>query len=136
MEKGKVTENRLHAPRHVSADRDRETGGTKRSKYNNIKIGGYDSMKERRRARALQLMERAGLISGLEEQVKFTLIDEQRDPRTGKVLERACVYVADFTYHDNKGRYVVEDVKGVRTEVYRIKRKLMLSRYGIRITET
>lgn len=106
-----------------------------RSKYNNVQIGGYDSMKERRRAQALRLMERGGLIQDLHEQVKFLLIDEQRDPETGELWERECHYVADFTYREN-GRFIVEDVKGVRTDVYKIKKKLMLARYGIRIKET
>ena len=50
------------------------------------------------------------------------------------MIEKACKYVADFTYHEN-GDLVVEDAKGVKTEAYRIKKKLMLKEYGIKIRE-
>ena len=51
-----------------------------------------------------------------------------------KLLEHECSYIADFCYIRN-GETVVEDAKGYRTEVYRIKKKLMLERYGIQIRE-
>ena len=90
------------------------------NKYHAEKSGGYDSRKEHRRA--------------LREQVSYELIPAQRGA-DGKVIERACSYVADFVYTDKNGNTVVEDTKGVRTDVYVIKRKLMLKVYGIRITE-
>jgi hypothetical protein len=104
------------------------------NKYHAQKSGGYDSRKEHRRANELRLMQRAGLISNLREQVPYELIPTQRD-KDGKVLERACSYIADFVYTDEHGNTVVEDTKGVRTEVYRIKRKLMLKVHGICVTE-
>lgn len=104
------------------------------NKYHAEKSGGYDSRREHRRALQLQLMQRAGLISDLREQVRYELIPAQRSPE-GKLLERACHYVADFVYKDEHGNTIVEDTKGVRTDVYRIKRKLMLKVHGIRITE-
>lgn len=106
----------------------------KGNKYHAERSGGYASRKEQRRARELHLMQRAGLISSLREQVPYELIPRQCDDK-GKLLERACSYVADFVYTDKDGRTVVEDTKGVRTDVYRIKRKLMLQVYGIRISE-
>ena len=51
------------------------------------------------------------------------------------MLERACYYVADFVYAGADGYTVVEDVKGIRTKAYLMKRKLMLYRYGISIQE-
>lgn len=105
----------------------------KRSKYGAKKSGGYDSRKEHRRADQLKLMQRAGLISNLREQVKYVLIPAQRGS-DGKLLERECAYVADFVY-DKDGVTVVEDTKGFRTPEYRIKRKLMLYIHGIRIKE-
>ena len=54
--------------------------------------------------------------------------------KPGKVLEKECSYIADFAYFQN-GHLVVEDTKGFRTEGYKIKRKLMLERYGIQIRE-
>ena len=104
------------------------------NKYHAQATGGYDSRKELRRAGELRLMQKAGLISSLREQVRYELIPKQCDT-DGKVLERACTYIADFVYHDSKGNTVVEDTKGVRTDVYKIKRKLMLQVYGIIIHE-
>lgn len=103
------------------------------SKYGNRKITGpdgqkYDSVKEYHRYGCLRLLERAGEISDLKRQVKFELIPKQ-------VGERACNYIADFTYMEN-GKLVVEDVKGVKTDAYKIKKKLMLWIHGIRIKET
>lgn len=106
----------------------------KGNKYHAQPSGGYASRKEHRRANELRLMQRAGLISDLREQVSYELIPAQRDA-DGKLLERACAYVADFVYTDKDGNTVVEDTKGVRTDVYRIKRKLMLHVHGIRISE-
>lgn len=106
----------------------------KPNKYHAQKSGGYASRKEHRRANELRLLQRAGLISNLREQVPYELIPTQRAP-DGKVIERACSYIADFVYTDQHGNTVVEDTKGVRTDVYRIKRKLMLHVHGITITE-
>lgn len=110
----------------------------KSSKYHAVRVTcdgqRFDSRKEARRYAELQMLEQAGEISDLQRQVKFVLIPAQRDPETNRVIERECAYLADFTYREN-GKYVVEDVKGVRTDVYIIKRKLMLHRYGIRIRE-
>lgn len=94
----------------------------------------FDSRKEARRYAELRLMEKAGEISMLERQVPFQLIPAQRDAG-GKVIERAVNYMADFVYITRNGKRIVEDVKGYRTEVYKIKKKLMLHVYGIRIQE-
>jgi hypothetical protein len=98
------------------------------NKYHNKKTNGYASAAEANRALELHLLQRAGKISGLEEQVPFEIIPKQ-------LGETAVKYIADFTYWE-KGLFVVEDVKGVKTDVYRIKRKLMLLVHGIRIRET
>ncbi|MBR6271384.1 MAG: DUF1064 domain-containing protein [Lachnospiraceae bacterium] len=105
-------------------------------KYHNQKTNGFDSRKEALRYQQLCLMQSAGVIQNLECQVPFTLIPAQKD-ETGKVIERAVKYIADFVYFDNElGERVVEDVKGVKTKEYIIKRKLLLHKYGIRIKET
>ena len=124
----------------------------RRSKYGNRKtvVDGilFDSQKEAQRYRELLLLERAGKITALQRQVKYVLIPTQREFtneiykkgahqgnfKPGKVLEKECSYIADFAYIQD-GAYVVEDTKGVRTEAYKIKRKLMLERYGIQIRE-
>jgi hypothetical protein len=103
------------------------------SKYGNRKMKApdgqvFDSVKEFHRWGCLRLLERAGRISDLKRQVSYELIPKQEG-------ERACCYVADFTYYEN-GKLVVEDCKGCQTEVFRIKKKLMLWVHGIRIRIT
>ena len=116
----------------------------RRNKYGACKTGGHASRKEHRRAGELKLMQAAGRISGLREQVPYELIPAQfgecgTDLKGRPVrvcLERSCKYVADFVYTDNAtGQTVVEDTKGFRTKDYIIKRKLMLFIHGIRIRQ-
>ena len=109
----------------------------KKQKYNNS--GHGSSLKERNRAAVLELMQKKGLISDLQKQVVYSLIPAQYGVVDGKkkCLERACTYRADFVYFDERTKQlVVEDTKGCKTEVYKIKRKLMLHEHGIRIKET
>ena len=100
-------------------------------KYKNVKttIDGitFDSKKEATHYAELKLLARSGLIQNLRLQVPFELIPKQQG-------ERAVKYIADFVYDEN-GETVVEDVKGVRTDVYRLKKKLMLKVHGLRIKE-
>lgn len=100
-------------------------------------IGGetFDSRAEARRWHELKLLLRAGEIEDLQRQVKYTLVPVQRD-EGGNLIERAITYKADFVYRDKRtGKTVVEDVKGMRTKEYILKRKLLLWVHGIRITE-
>ena len=123
------------------------------SKYHSEKIAfngeKFDSKKEFRRWQELRLLERAGQIRGLVRQVKYELLPPQYEiierysDKTGKrlkdgrrLVERGVYYVADFVYDRPDGSLVVEDTKGVRTDDYIIKRKLMLAVYGIKILET
>jgi hypothetical protein len=124
------------------------------NKYYNIKTRTsdglvFDSSKEARRWEQLLLLQRAGKIVELQRQVTYELIPAQYEtyPRFSKkgerlkdgqkLLERAVNYVADFVYTDAEtGENIVEDAKGVRTEAYKIKRKLMLAVHSIRIKET
>lgn len=107
---------------------DSHTAGEKVNKYGNKKGGGFDSKREAKRFGELQLLERIGEITELETQPVYELIPKQDG-------ERRCDYRADFRYKEN-GKIVVEDCKGFRTEVYRIKRKLLLFRHGIKVRET
>lgn len=107
---------------------------TRGNKYHARKSGGYASCKEHRRANELKLLQKAGIISNLREQVRYELIPAQYD-KQGKLIERACSYVADFVYTEKNGETIVEDTKGMRTDVYRIKRKLMLHVHGVKIIE-
>jgi hypothetical protein len=107
-------------------------------KYHNKKVvrdgEKFDSVKEYRRFCELLLLEKGGVISDLQRQVKYVLIPSQKEGK--KTIERECSYKADFVYTDNEtGETVVEDVKGMRTEVYKIKRKLMLWVHHIKIIE-
>jgi hypothetical protein len=121
-------------------------------KYKNQKftIDGitFDSIREAHRYEDLKELQAAGIIQDLKLQVEFVLIPTQYapsagvyksgknkgKPKQGKVLERKCSYIADFVYREN-GEIVVEDVKGMRTKDYVIKRKLMLYVHGIKIKE-
>ena len=101
-------------------------------KYRNIKAeyngDVYDSRKEMRRACALDMLVRCGRIKFLERQKRFILQDGYVTRDRRKI--RPISYIADFVYYDNdKKSWVVEDVKGVRTDVYRLKRKMFEFRY-------
>lgn len=104
----------------------------KRSKYKNIKtvVDGikFDSKKEARRYQDLKILERAGEIFGLELQPRFSIIVNGF---------KICTYVADFRYYEEGNpNEVIEDVKGVKTAIYRLKNKLMQAVHGIEILET
>jgi hypothetical protein len=73
-------------------------------------------------------MQKCGEITDLETQKVFELIPKQDG-------EKPCTYVADFVFKDKDGELRVVDSKGYKTEVYRIKRKLLLWRHNLRILE-
>lgn len=92
----------------------------------------FDSRKEASRYLVLKDMEEDGIIEDLRRQVRYELIPAfDVDGRH----YRAVYYVADFVYRED-GREVVEDVKGLRTDVYKLKSKLFARRYGMSIKET
>ena len=109
----------------------------------------HDSKHEAMRCDELSLLERAGEIRELQQQVKYTLIPTQREAseeiyksginkgkhKPGKIIEKDCAYYADFDYYTKSGEHVVEDTKGVKTKDYIIKRKLMSWVFNIRIKE-
>lgn len=103
----------------------------RRSKYNAKKkvVDGhlFHSTKEAERYCELKLFLKAGLIRNLVLQPRFLLQDEFFD-KNG-VKHKKIVYVADFSYIDNDGKAIVEDVKGVLTDVYKIKKKMFLKIY-------
>ncbi|KWH52681.1 hypothetical protein WM00_19490 [Burkholderia cepacia] len=107
---------------------------TKPSKYRNqrCEFDGitFDSRRERDRWIQLCRERDAGAISDLERQVVYVLADPVViNGRTKPALR----YVADFVY-EREGKTVIEDVKGVITPEYRIKRHLMAAR-GLQIVE-
>ena len=98
----------------------------KKSKYHNQKtvIDGkkFDSKKEGSRYAELRLLERAKEVTRFFEQVPFQ-------------LTAGINYIADFVVLWADGHYTVEDVKGVRTDVYIMKKKLFGEKYGFDIVE-
>ena len=103
-----------------------------RSKYRNKKtyVDGiaFDSKKEAARYQELKLLKKAGEIEGLALQQRFEIL-----PKHGR--NRAVFYVADFVYVKD-GKMVVEDCKGFRTDVYKLKKKMFEYKYDIEILET
>lgn len=109
-------------------------------KYKNRKIenedGRFDSAKEYRRFKELQILQRAGVISGLTCQATYVLAESVKFSGEARA-KPALRYVADFQYIEN-GKLMVEDVKSKITKenpVYRIKKHLMMSVHGIEIVE-
>ena len=102
----------------------------KRSKYNNKKtvVDGivFDSKKEARYYDALKLLQQAGEVTKIELQPKFELLPTFK--KNG-VTHRAITYIADFkvTYAD--GKVEIVDVKGIETQVFKIKQKLFEYKY-------
>lgn len=101
----------------------------RRAKYGNKKtiVDGikFDSKREAQRYGALQLMLKAGLISNLRLQVPYQITVNGM---------KVCKYVADFVYED-KGVEIVEDVKGMKTPIYNLKKKLMKAVFGVVVSE-
>ena len=103
----------------------------KRSKYGNrrVQVGDltFDSAKEAKRWGELQFMVKAGKIRNLERQVRFPIVVN---------AVKVCTYIADHVYDEMAAR-VVEDVKSpaTRTDVYRLKVKLLEALHGIQVTE-
>lgn len=107
------------------------------NKYHNKKIiyNGitFDSIKEKNRYIELKLLERAGLIKDFKLQYEFEL---QPAFILNKKKIRKISYIADFYYFDTKlNDYVIEDTKGMRTDVYKIKKKMFEFRYKREIYE-
>lgn len=107
---------------------------TRKYKSEPIVIDGirFDSKKEARRWAQLQLLQRAGEISGLDRQVKIALLGRDGPIRTP--TGRQAYYVADFTYWE-KGVQIWDDSKGYRTPEYLLKRAILAAQ-GIEIRET
>ena len=103
----------------------------KYSKYNAKKtiVDGhpFDSKREAERYCELKLFLKAGEIRDLVLQPRFLLQDEFFDKN--EVKHKKIEYVADFMYIDKCGKTIVEDVKGVLTDVYKLKKKLFLKIY-------
>jgi len=119
----------------------------KQAKYRAERTDGYASKKEATRAAELELLARQGLIIGLVKQPAYVLVPADE-------LGPAVTYRADFSYWDREAgkllcveagnqncksgtalHFHVEDVKGFKTPVYKLKRRLMWQIFKIRIEE-
>lgn len=110
----------------------RGTVAAKPNKFNAQKteVDGitFHSLKEARRYGELKLLERAGKVSELALQVKMPI------EINGKHI---CNYFADFVYTDiATNKVTIEDTKGVRTPLYKLKKKLVEAQYRVTILET
>lgn len=110
-----------------------------RSKYGNRKTKGFDSAKEWRRNQELETLQRAGEISELNRQVPFVLMPSytiaDETTRQGFRTVREIRYIADFTYRLKDGTRIIEDVKGMQTDVFKIKRKLLERKIALGVIE-
>lgn len=106
------------------------SGHQRKSKYGNKETDysgrRYDSKKEAERAAELDVLQRSGVVRNWQAQPKFHF------EHNG---QKICTYIADFRVEYPDGRVEIEDVKGVKTGVYSIKKKLMKAFYGIEIKE-
>lgn len=92
----------------------------------------FDSKAEASRYSVLRLLANGHTITDLRTQVRFDLAPSVVIQGRKRPPMR---YIADFTYMDG-GKLVVEDVKGMLTPVYKLKRHLMKAVHSIDILET
>ena len=107
------------------------------AKYHNkkVKYDGYtfDSIREKNYYIKLKLLEKSGKIKELELQKEYEL---QPSFKLNNKTSRKITYKADFTYKTTEDdKLHVVDVKGFRTDVYRLKKKLFEYKYRIEIEE-
>jgi hypothetical protein len=99
--------------------------GAKKTEFMGMK---FDSKWEAERYGQLWKMQENEEIHSLDRQVRFNIVING---------EKICAYVADYTYYkpnkDGEDEFVVEDAKGVETDVFRLKYKLMKAVNGIEI---
>ena len=88
----------------------------------------FDSKWESERYGQLKAMERGGIVTDLELQVKYDIVINDI---------KICKYIADFVYKeespDGKIKEIVEDAKGFETPEFKLKKKLMKAVHGIDI---
>lgn len=87
----------------------------------------FASKREAKRFGELLLLVKVGEIENVQVQPAYLV-----------TLNEAaiCTYRADFRYQVKKtGAWVVEDVKGMKTPVYKLKKRLVEAQYGIQIQE-
>lgn len=113
-----------------------------KSKYHNRKVEYYDpqlkktitfdSEKERDYYLILKDRQKRGEIGYIWRQYEIEIQPGFTMPSGEKI--RAITYIADFRYHDLDGNEHIVDVKGYKTEIYKLKKKLLAYK-GIYIEE-
>ena len=110
---------------------DHKISAPKRNKYGAVKTKAdgvmFDSKKEAARYNQLKLLLDADKISNLSRQPVFPIIIN--GVKCGK-------YIADFSYLTEDGILKIEDTKGMRTAVYKLKKRIIEAMYSIEIVET
>ncbi len=118
----------------MSAKQFRRMNKTK-SKYGNRKVEYdgevFDSQAEARYYQELKLRERAEEILFFRLQPRYRLQDGFE--KNGK-RHRPIDYIADFEIHHKNGEIEVVDVKGFKTEVFKIKQKMFERKYPHKLT--
>ncbi len=115
---------------------------TQPSKYHNVKITidgqAFDSKREADRWIVLKASEKTGAIRHLQRQVSFPLYAAVLNTSVPANAQIA-IYIADFVYEELAGpdhwERVIEDAKGMKTQIYRLKKKWLFFQQGITIRE-
>ncbi len=93
----------------------------------------FASEKEGRRYGMLKQLQKSGYIQSFELQPRFDYVIQYH--ANGRVYSKKAHYKADFAVKQNDGSIVIEDVKGMRTEEYKRKKKIVEALYLIEIIE-
>jgi hypothetical protein len=123
---------------HITLEEYKQLQQKGKSKYGNEEfiVDGitFDSKLEAKRWKELKVLQQANKITNLRRQVKFNLQPSYK--KNGKTI-KSINYIADFYYYDLKKRkYIVEDTKGFKTDVYKLKKKIFEYKYPeLEITE-
>lgn len=109
----------------------------KKNKYNNTKVEykgiKFDSIKEMKHYQLLEYLQKIGEIKELKLQVPYELIPKYK---INNKTVRKTTYIADFTYITTKDdKLHIVDTKGFKTDVYRLKKKMVEYKYGVEIEE-
>jgi hypothetical protein len=114
----------------------------KKSKYNNVKtiIDGitFDSKKEAAYYNTIKLLKRAGEVTQIDLQPEFPYNMYCTVPGINdgnRVFAKQYKYIADFRVTYKDGRVEIIDVKGVKTSIYRQKKKIVEAIYNVKIIE-
>lgn len=117
-------------------ERTKELASEKQNKYNNNKtiVDGikFDSQAEANYYCQLKILKRANKIKDFKLQPKYLL---QESYKIDNKTIRAIHYIADFEIEHNDNNIEIVDVKGHKTEVYKLKKKLFEYKYKTKITE-